>query len=306
MTLSAPKVVAITGASGLVGTALAKHLKAAGAEVRPFVRGAASGRGEAAQGSIAWDPATGEIDAAALEGVDAVVNLAGESVVGLWTEAKKQRIRESRVSSTALVAKAMAGLRRRPAVLVSASAIGFYPDVGDGVLDESAAPGDGFLSSVCTDWEAATKPAEDAGIRVARLRIGIVLAKEGGALEKMAMPFRLGVGGPLGSGKQYVSWIAMDDLLAAFSMALADDTLRGAVNAVAPNPVTNAELSKTLGAVLHRPSFMPAPAFAIRAALGEFSTEVLSSHRIAPKRLTDAGFVWKHASLESALRAALL
>ncbi len=302
MTLSAPKVVAITGASGLVGTALTKHLKAAGAEVRPFVRGAASG----AAGAIAWDPARGEIDTAALEGVDAVVNLAGESVVGLWTEAKKQRIRESRVSSTALVAKAMAGLRRRPAVLVSASAIGVYPDVGDGVLDESAAAGDGFLSSVCTDWEAATKPAEDAGIRVVHLRIGIVLAKEGGALEKMAMPFRLGVGGPLGSGKQYVSWIAMDDLLAAFSMALADDTLRGAVNAVAPNPVTNAELSKTLGAVLRRPSFMPAPAFAIRAALGEFSTEVLSSHRIAPKRLTDAGFVWKHASLESALRAALL
>lgn len=304
MTRTPPKVVAITGASGLVGTALTKHLEAAGVEVRPFVRGASqSPKGGTV---VRWDPAKAEIDVAALEGVDAVVNLAGESVVGLWTDGKKQRIRESRVSSTALVAKAMAGLKRSPAVLVSASAIGFYPDVGDDWLDETAAAGDGFLSSVCSDWEAATKPAEDAGIRVVHLRIGIVLAKEGGALEKMAMPFRLGVGGPLGSGKQFVSWIALDDLLAAISMALSDDALRGPVNAVAPNPVTNGELSKTLGAVLHRPSFMPAPAFAIRAALGEFSTEVLSSHRIAPKRLTDAGFAWKHASVESALRAALL
>lgn len=295
-------VYAITGASGLVGTALTEHLRAEGHEVRRFVRG---GGASPAPGGIAWDPIAGTVDSAALEGTSVVVNLAGETVVGLWTEAKKARIRESRVRSTEVLAKALAALGTRPRVLVSASAIGFYPDVGADTLDETAAPGAGFLSEVCRAWEGATREAEAAGIRVVHLRIGVVFTGRGGALSKMALPFRLGAGGRIGSGKQYMSWIDLADLLRAITFVANHEDLRGPVNAVGPSPVTNAELTRALGEVLHRPTLFPAPAAVVRAALGEFSTEVLSSHRIAPKKLLDAGFTFTRGDLGDSLRRAL-
>jgi len=251
-----------------------------------------------------WDPESGALDSSALAGVDAVVHLAGESVAGgRWTEAKKRRIRSSRVDGTRGLAASLARLERPPRVLVSASAVGYYGDRGAELLREGSAPGTGFLAEVCQEWETATEPAARARIRVVRLRIGMVVSRRGGALAAMLTPFRLGAGGPVGGGAQWVSWIAIDDLVAAILHALDTASLAGAVNAVAPEPVQNRELARTLGRVLGRPALLPLPAFAARLLLGQMADELLlASARVEPARLQATGFAFRHPTLEDALR----
>ena len=290
--------VAITGASGLVGRALVAFLTAGGHEVVRLVRRQPRSAGEAR-----WEPASGEIDRAAVDGVAAVVHLAGENIAeGRWTEARKAALRASRIGPTHRLAETLAGLSRTPKVLVSSSAIGYYGDQGDAWLDETSAPADDFLGRLARDWEEATLPASRAGIRVVRLRTGIVLAREGGALGKMLLPFRLGAGGVLGSGRQYMSWIAIDDLAGAIHFALTTD-LDGPVNAVAPRPVTNREFTKTLGRVLARPTVARVPAFVLRLAFGEMAdAALLGSSRVRPARLLQAGYRFRFEELESALR----
>src|SRR5438876_708242 len=295
--------VAVTGASGLVGSALVTGLTSAGHRVVRVVRGA--GAVPAAGQRIArWDPESGALEPSALAGADAVVHLAGESVAGgRWTEAKKRRIRSSRVDVTRRLAEALPRLERPPRLLVSASAVGYYGDRGSEILREDSAPGPGFLAEVCREWEAATDPAARAGIRVVRLRIGMVLSRRGGALGAMLTPFRLGAGGPVGSGVQWVSWIAIDDLVGAILHALATESLAGPVNAVAPEPVTNRELARTLGRVLRRPALLPLPAVAARLLFGQMADELLlASARVEPARLRATGFTFRHARLEDALR----
>ncbi len=293
--------VAVTGASGVIGSALAPFLTGRGHEVLRLVRRARKAKDEAR-----WDPETGAIDAAAFEGVDAVVHLAGESIAeGRWTDAKKARLRSSRVGPTRLLAAALAGLKRKPKVLVSASAVGYYGNRGDAWLTENESPADDFLGRLSVEWEAAAAPAAQAGIRVVHPRIGIVLSASGGALARMLLPFRLGLGGVVGAGSQYFSWIAIDDLVRAFLHAIERADLAGAFNAAAPSPVTNAELTKTLGRVLGRPTIMPVPAFALRLALGEMADAVLASTRLRPERLLAAGFSFRFPDLEGALRHVL-
>jgi uncharacterized protein (TIGR01777 family) len=294
--------VAISGASGLVGSALCAFLTTGGHSVLRLVRRTARGPDE-----VRWDPDAGTIDAAALEGIDALVHLAGENLAAKrWTAAQKRRLRESRVAGTGLVARALAGLRTRPSTLVHASAVGYYGDRGDQRLDESSGPGRGFLAELCRDWEAAADPARAAGIRVVAARFGVVLSPRGGALAKMLTPFKLGVGGKLGSGEQYMAWIALDDVIAALHHALQIPTLSGAVNVVAPRAVTNAELTKTLGRVLHRPTIATLPAFAAKLALGELADEaLLASERAVPQALEREGFTWDYPELEPALRHVL-
>jgi len=295
-----PHVIAITGASGLVGQALVSHLEAEGLLVRQLVRREVRD----SEREIYWNPSTGEIDAAELNGVDAVVHLAGESVAaGRWTKAKKQRIVDSRVEGTRLLSQTLAGLTSKPAVLCSASAIGFYGDRGDQLLNEDAPPGEGFLADTCQLWEAAADPARDAGIRTVHMRIGLVLSPDGGALGKMLPLFKCGLGGVLGSGQQFMSWITLDDLVSAFHHALTHSQLAGPVNGVAPGPVTNREFTKTLGRVLGRPTILPAPAFALRLALGEMADQLLlASARVDPAVLQTAGFEFGQTQLEPALR----
>jgi uncharacterized protein (TIGR01777 family) len=254
--------------------------------------------------AVSWDPAAGAIDSTGLVGVDAVVHLAGESIAGgRWTEARKRRIRDSRVSSTRLLARALAQLASPPRVLVAASATGYYGDRGAEVLREESAPGAGFLAGVCREWEAAAEPAARHGIRVVHLRIGLVLSRDGGALASLLTPFRLGAGGPVGSGAQYWSWITLDDLLGAILHALTTEALAGPVNAVAPNPVTNREFAKTLGRVLRRPALLPLPAFAARLVLGEMADALLlASARVVPARLQATGYAFRAPTLEGALR----
>ncbi|MBW2279150.1 MAG: TIGR01777 family oxidoreductase [Deltaproteobacteria bacterium] len=294
--------IAITGASGLVGAALCSFLASGGHRVERLVRRpAASDRGE-----IFWDPARGEIDAASLEGVDAVVHLAGANIAGRWTREYRRHILESRSVGTGLLAKTLASLSRPPRVLVSSSAIGFYGDTGGRVVDESAAAGEGFLAQVCRAWEAATLPLEDAGVRVVHLRTGIVLTPRGGALARLLPPFRAGLGGPVGSGAQSMSWIAADDAIGAIHHCLTCDTLRGPVNATSPEPVSNAEFGRVLGRVLHRPTRLPLPAALVRMALGEMGEQLLlASQSVAPARLLDSGFRFELPGLEAALRFAL-
>jgi len=293
--------ILIAGASGLVGSALVPNLKAEGAEVVRLVR--ATPRA----GEIEWHPNRGSIDAAALEGFDAVVNLAGDGIAnGRWTEEKKRRILDSRVNGTRLLTETMAKLSRKPATFINASAIGFYGDRGDELVDEESGPGEGFLAGVCRQWESAAAPAEQAGIRVVKLRLGVILTKDGGIMGSMLRPFKLGLGGKVGSGKQVISWVAMDDVVAAINFILHNETLRGAINVVAPRPVTNEEFTKTLGRVLSRPTFMAMPAFAARLAFGEMADEMmLSSTRVAGKILNDAGFKFQYPELEGAMRAML-
>ena len=293
--------VAISGASGLVGGALAESLIAGGHTVRRLVRGDARGD------DVRWDPEAGAIDAAKLEGVDTFVHLAGEGIAsGRWNAEKKRRIRESRVQGTGLVARTLAALSRRPSVLVCASAVGFYGPRGDEELDESAPPGTSFLSEVCRAWESAADPARAAGIRVVHTRFGVVLSDKGGALAKMLTPFRMGAGGRIGSGRQWMSWISIDDVVGAINHALATASAAGPVNVVAPNPVTNAEFTKTLGRVLSRPTVFPMPAFAARVAFGEMAEELLlSGQRVVPRRLLESGYRFRHEDLETALRHVL-
>ena len=294
--------VVVSGSSGLIGTALGGALQRAGHRMVPLVRSQPVGA------AIGWDPDHGRIDAGGLEGVGAVVHLAGEGIGSKrWNDAHKARIRDSRVRGTALLAETLATLNRPPKVLLSGSAVGYYGDRGDEVLTESSRPGSDFLAGVCTAWEAATAPAEEAGIRVAHIRTGIVLSGRGGVLPKMLGPFKFGAGGKLGSGRQWMSWIALEDEVGAIVHLLGDDTLSGPFNLTAPNPVTNAEMTKAIGAALHRPTLLPAPAFALKTALGAEMAEelLLVSQRALPTRLLDSGFTFRHAELGEALRVAL-
>jgi uncharacterized protein len=295
--------VLISGSHGLVGSALVASLAAQGHTVQRLVRGAV----RADPQSIAWDPAAGKLDPAALEGLDAVVHLAGENLAtGRWTEAKMARIRSSRVEGTRQLAEALAQLGRPPKVLASASAIGYYGSRGDEPLDESSPPGAGFLADVCRDWEAATAPAAAAAIRVVPLRIGPVWAANGGVLARIVPPFRFGLGGPLGDGRQYMSWITLDDLIGVIRHVLATDTLAGPVNLVAPQPVTNREFSKTLGRVLRRPAVLAVPAFALRLLFGKMADELLlGGARVLPRKLLDTGYRFADPQLEPALRRLL-
>lgn len=288
--------ILITGASGLVGRELAALLETGGHEVVPLRRGPGG-----------WDPEGGVLEPSLVEGFDGVVHLAGESIAsGRWSEARKERIRASRANGTRLLADTLAALDTKPRVLVSASAIGYYGDRGDELLEASDSPGSGFLADVCQQWEAATEPAAEARIRVVRLRLGIVLSPKGGALQKMLTPFRLGVGGVIGDGSQYMSWISLDDVAGAILHALMTDTLDGAVNAVSPSPVTNREFTRVLGRVLRRPTILPLPSFAAKLALGEMADELLlSSAKVSAKKLVDSGYVFRQPELEGALRHVL-
>jgi len=294
--------IAVSGAAGLVGTALRSRLQGEGWRWLRLVR-----RPARAAHEIAYDPAAGSIDADRLAGIDAVVHLAGESIAGgRWTPARKQRILSSRVDGTRLIAGTLAGLDKPPRTLISASAIGYYGGRGGEPLDEGAAAGTGFLPDLCTAWEAATGMAERAGVRVVRLRIGIVLAQADGALAKMLPVFRLGLGGRLGSGAQYMSWVSLTDLVSIIRFLLDAPQLAGPVNAVAPGAVTNAEYTRTLGKVLGRPAVLPAPACALRLALGEMADALLlEGARVIPTALSRAGFRFKHPDLATALRAEL-
>ncbi len=293
--------IVVAGASGLVGSALVKELSAEGVEVARLVR-KTPGSGE-----IEWRPDRGTIDASAMDGCDAVINLAGDGIAnGRWTEEKKRRIVDSRVNGTRLLSETMAKLSRKPATFINASAIGFYGSQGDELVDEDSGPGEGFLARVCREWESATAPAEQAGIRVVKLRLGVILTKDGGIMGSMLQPFKLGLGGKVGAGNQVISWVAMDDVVAAISFILSHQTLRGPINVVAPRPVTNAEFTKTLGRVLSRPTFMTMPAFAARLVFGEMADEMmLSSTRVAGKVLNDAGFRFHYPELEGAVQELL-
>lgn len=298
-----PMKVAVTGATGLIGSALVPFLRSGGHEAAPLRRAPAGRGGD----GPSWDPDTGALSAGALDGLDAVVHLAGENVAGgRWTAARKARIRDSRVDGTRRLAEALAALPEPPRTLVAASAIGFYGDRGDEALDESSAPGEGFLPAVCQAWEEAAAPAREAGIRVVHLRVGVVLTPAGGALGQMLLPFRMGVGGVIGSGRQHMSWVALDDVLGGILHVLRTDGLAGAVNMVAPNPATNAEFTKTLGRVLRRPTILPLPGFAARLAFGEMADALLlASARVDPARLRQGGFAFGYPGLEDALRHVL-
>ena len=295
--------ILVSGSSGLVGSALLPVLRSARHEVVRLVR-RPPGASEKGDSTVQWDPEAGELEGSRLEGLDAVVHLAGENIAARrWTPAQKARIRDSRVRGTALLSERLAGLARPPATLVAASAIGFYGDRGEERLNEDSASGNDFLSEVCRQWEAASLPAAEKGVRVVRLRLGIVMSPDGGALAKMLLPFKLGAGGKIGSGQQYMSWIALDDAVGAIGQALADSNLSGPVNAVAPNPATNLEFTKTLGRVLSRPTLFPMPAFAARIAFGEMAEALLlSSTRVEPGRLADSGYSFQYPALEGALR----
>lgn len=294
--------ILVTGSTGLVGSALVPSLKAQGHEVTRAVRRQTDKADE-----VYWNPEDGSIDAARLTGIDAAVHLAGENIAERWTDEKKRRIRESRVKGTRLLSETLARLEPLPRVLVSASAIGIYGNRGAEVLTEESSHGDDFLADVCREWEAATAPASEGGIRVVNLRIGIVLSKKGGALAKMLTPFKLGVGGKVGSGEQYMSWVALDDVVGIIEHALTNESLRGPVNTVAPTPVTNLEFTKTLGSAISRPTIFPIPAFGLRLAFGEEMANgtLLSSARVEPARLKESGYQFKYPTLKGALRHVL-
>lgn len=299
--------IIVSGASGLIGRALVASLLTQGHQVTTLVRRESQHDARADVNAVAWNPATGELEAARLVGHDALVHLAGESIAeGRWTDEKKRRIRASRIDSTRLLAETLAQLQTRPRTFVCASAIGYYGDRGAEVLTEASAPGADFLAHVCRDWEAATEPARAAGIRTVNLRFGVVLSAAGGALAKMLMPFKLGVGGRVGSGKQYMSWIALADAVGAIEHALLNETLSGPVNVVAPQPVTNSEFTHALGHALGRPTLLPVPAFGLRLALGEMADALLlSSARVEPAQLKSAGYEFKYPQLDAALRDVL-
>lgn len=293
--------VAVAGASGLIGTALTRSLGAAGHEVVRLVR-----RAPRAPDEVRWDPARRYVDTAGLAGCTAFVNLAGAGIGDRrWTAAYKRELRDSRVLGTATLARAAAALDEPPRVFVNGSAIGYYGDTGARAVDESAPPGDGFLSSLCRAWEGAAAPAEEAGIRTVLARTGLVVARHGGAWARLFPLFRAGLGGRLGNGRQYWSFISLHDEVAALRHLLAAQDLAGPVNLTAPDPVTNREVTAAMGRVLHRPTLLPAPAPALRLALGEMSSDILSSQRVLPKRLLESGFTFKFPGVEETLRAAL-
>ncbi len=290
--------ILISGASGLVGSALVPRLQQEGHEVHALVRRPASGN------EIQWDPERGELNASALEGFDAVIHLAGENIAsGRWNVIKKQRIRDSRIRGTRLLAEALASLERGPQVFMTASAVGYYGDRGATVMDEGSPAGSGFLASVCRQWEEATQSLVDKGVRTLRLRIGVVLSQQGGALAKMLPPFKMGIGGRFGNGHQYMSWIDLADLIEGIVFLLPKNEIDGIVNMVSPNPVTNAGFTKALGKALHRPTIFPMPAAVARLALGEMADEMLlASTRVQPSRLLAAGYSFQYPNLTEALQ----
>jgi hypothetical protein len=293
----------VTGSSGLIGSALISLLTSGGHHVTRLLRSPAASKSTGTP-EIIWDPGGTGLPSSSLEGFDAVIHLAGESIAeGRWTEAKKARIRESRTKPTRALCETLAKLARPPKVFVCASAIGYYGDRGEEILREGSAPGSGYLPDVCLEWEGSTASAVQKGIRVVNLRFGVVLSPAGGALAKMLPPFRMGVGGKLGDGKQYMSWIALDDAIGAIHHAVMNDRLIGAVNTVAPNPVTNLEFTKTLGRVLSRPTLFPVPAVAARLAFGEMADALLlAGARVMPARLLESGYQFRYPKLEDALR----
>jgi uncharacterized protein (TIGR01777 family) len=295
----APRLrVAVSGAGGLIGRDLVPFLTAGGHDVARMVRSA-----RVIEGDIVWDPELARLNAASLEGLDAVVHLAGESISSRWTDERKHRILASRRDGTRLLAETVVAMKRPPKVIVSASAVGYYGDRGGEELTEESAAGDGFLAEVVREWEAALEPAREAGVRVVSLRFGIVVTAGGGALTRLLPAFRAGAGGPIGDGSQWWSWVALDDLLGAVLKALTDDSLSGPVNVVAPEPVTNREFARTLGRVLRRPAVVPVPRAAVRRAFGEMGDEMLlAGQRALPEKLERAGFRFDYPFLEEALR----
>lgn len=290
--------IGVTGASGFLGQRLVPALRAAGHEVARIGRGADS--------DVLWSPSSGQIDPARCAGMDAFVHLAGANVGQRWTATHRRDVRDSRVLGTALIARTAAALAPRPRVLVCASAVGIYGDAGDAVLDESSPSGSDFLADVGRTWEAAADPARQAGIRTVHLRFGVILSRRGGALARMLPIFRVGGGGRLASGRQWMSWISMEDAVGAVQCALECEALMGAVNAVAPSPVTNAEFTETLARVLRRPALFPVPALALNLMFGEMARgTLLASQRVIPRQLLAAGYAFRHATLEPALRAAV-
>ena len=292
--------IAATGAGGLIGSALIRRLEAGGHRLTRLVRRAAG------PGEISWDPENGRLEPGQLEGMDAIIHLAGENVGVRWTAARKRRIKSSRIGGTHLLAQAIARARRRPGVLVSASAIGIYGSRGDEVLTENSPAGDpelDFLAEVGREWEAAAEPARASGVRVIHPRFGVVLSHEGGALKKMLLPFRLGLGGRLGNGTQWMSWISIDDVVGAILHVLLTESFSGPVNLVAPEPVRNRDFTAILGRVLSRPTPFAVPAAALRLTLGEMANStVLASARVLPKRLLAASYRFEQPDLETALR----
>lgn len=299
--------ILVAGSTGLVGTALVQALAQEGHTMCRLIRAQSKLTLAGKEGfDVAWNPATGELGGAGV-GADAVVNLCGESIAGgRWTKRRKVLLRTSRMDTTRALVNALAKMSARPRVLVSASAIGIYGDRGDEVLEEESKPGADFLAGLAREWEAEALKAEALGIRVVLARFGIILAKQGGALAKMLLPFKLGVGGRLGSGKQWMSWIALEDVVGVMRFAIENGAARGAINVVAPGPVQNAEFTKVLAKTLHRPALFPAPAFALRLALGEMADALLlSSQRVAPQKLQQLGYSFLHSDLPSAFSAVL-
>jgi len=291
--------IAISGASGFIGTRLLETLAAAGHQLHVFSRRTGAPPPSAANLSV-WDPIAGEPASQDLRDQDAVIHLAGENVGQRWTAEARRRILESRVNGTRNLVAALARLSRRPATLICASATGYYGPRGDEILDESAAPGTGFLAEVCAAWEREAQAAGSLGMRVVRMRIGLVLDPRGGALQRMLPPFRMGVGGRLGDGRQWMSWIHLDDLAALFRFAL-EQPLEGPVNGVAPEPVTNAEFTRALAGALRRPAFFPLPAIALRALFGEMAAMLLTGQRVVPRAAYAAGFTFRFPRLDAAL-----
>ena len=293
--------VLVSGSTGFVGSPLVHYLVSEGHDVTRLVRRDLG----SAEPEVHWDPAAGTIASSSLGGTEGVVHLAGESAVGRWTARKKARILESRANGTMLLCQALADLDPPPRALICASGLDFYGDRGDALVSEETGPGSGFLAEVTAAWEAATKPATEAGIRVVRVRLGMVVGNGGGALARMLPAFRLGLGGPFGGGRQHVSWVSLTDVVRVFHHILVTESLDGPVNVSTPMPVTNAEFARTLGRVLSRPAVLPVPAFGLRLALGEMASLVLASVRLDPSKLVRSGFEFRYPELEGALRAEL-
>ena len=298
--------ILVSGARGLVGSALVPLLAAGGHRVVRLVRTESADAQTSVRddAQVVWNPQAGDVRPDAFGGFDAVIHLAGENIAsGRWTDGRKRRIRDSRVVGTRRLCEVLAQCAQRPKVFLCASAIGYYGDRGDEVLTEQSAPGTGFLADVCREWEAAVEPLATAGPRIVRMRIGVVLSPDGGALKKMLLPFRLGLGGIIGDGTQYLSWIALDDVAGAIRHALETDSVSGPVNVVSPEPVTNRDYTRTLGKVVARPTVLPLPAFAARLARGEAADALLlASTRVEPARLTQTGYPFRYPMLEGALR----
>ncbi len=290
--------VAVTGSSGLIGSSLLSYLSKKDVTISKILRENPD------DNDISWKPEGGKWNSSFNDGIDGFVHLAGENIAsGRWTKAKKERIRSSRVEGTKKLCEHILKLPTPPATFVCASAIGFYGDRGMEFLNESSSRGSGFLPDVCVDWEEATDSISKAGIRVVNVRFGVVLSKDGGALSKMLTPFKMGMGGKVGSGKQYMSWVAIDDVTGAIFHTLTTDMLKGPVNVTAPNPVTNKEFTSILGSVLNRPAVMPMPAFTARLAFGEMANDLLlASTKVAPKKLVESGYSFQYPELENALR----